>query len=75
MKKLVRAFRRFILKQRIDMLRGDIAATRERLAYSELSVESANNWLDAAHVKMRRLRSELALLERPEILLKDVQRG
>lgn len=74
MKKAVAALKRFILKYRIDSLRGDIALGYERQALAQRTVDSMDAWLIEAHLRLRSLRSRLALIERPEVLLKEAIR-
>jgi hypothetical protein len=74
MAELLKRIKRFILKQRIEMLRGDIAMGLERRQYALLTVESMDQWLDDAQRRLRRLKSHLLALERPGTLLAEALR-
>lgn len=69
MKWLIRRFQRFLLKQRIELLRADIAVVGERREQSLVNAEAAQAWLDGAHQKLRSMRANLACIERPQVLL------
>jgi hypothetical protein len=67
----VKWLKRVILKYRIDSLRADIACADERRSYAQSTVDSVSLWERGAYTRLRSLRSRLALIERPEILLKE----
>lgn len=74
MGKLLRRFRRFMLKQRIEMLRSDVFLALERQRNARITIEGVDVWVHDAHKRIRKLRANLALLERPEVLLKEAVR-
>jgi hypothetical protein len=74
MRHLVSAIRRFILLQRIEMLRGDIAMGLERRDNARITIESMDAWLSDAQRRLRRLNSHLTVLERPGTLLAEALR-
>jgi hypothetical protein len=75
MQGLINRFKRFILKQRIEMLRADIAMAVDRRYYAQLTIESADKFYADAHQRLRRLRGQLSLLERPETLVEEALRN
>lgn len=74
MKRITRKVKRWLLIARIDCLRGDIAAANERVAHCEMSLASANDFLQRAHLRMRSMRARLALLDRGHEILARVGR-
>jgi hypothetical protein len=72
MTKYLLAIKRFILKQRIHMLRSDILLCSERLDENYEAQRSLEAWLAHAHHKERMLKIRLMLAERPEVLLKEI---
>jgi hypothetical protein len=74
MRKFLAALKRFILKQRIEMLRADVFVTLERQRHARITVESCEEWISQAHLRLRKLKANLALIERPEVLLKEAIR-
>jgi hypothetical protein len=71
---LIKWLQRFILKQRIEMLRADIALAVERRDHAQMTVESIDKWYSDAQRRLRQLRANLALLERPDTLLAEALR-
>jgi hypothetical protein len=71
---LLKRIKRFILKQRIAMLRSDIAVAVDRRYHAQLTIESADKFYADAQQRLRRLRGQLSLLERPETLLAEALR-
>lgn len=69
--RLINALKRFWLKQRIQMLRSDIALAVDRRYYAQLTIESADKFYADAQQRLRRLRGQLALLEHPQTLLDE----
>lgn len=72
--KFLVALHRFILKQRIEMLRSDVFIMLERQRSARLTLESAEEWINRTHLRIRKLKANLALIERPEVLLKEAIR-
>jgi ribose 1,5-bisphosphokinase PhnN len=69
MQGLLKRIKRFSLKWRIERLRWGIAAATEDVDEAQLVTVGRSAYLDESHRKIRALRAELALLERPEKLL------
>lgn len=74
MMKVLAAIKRFILKQRIEMLRADVFVMMERQRNARITVESCEEWITHTHYRLRKLKANLALIERPEVLLKEAIR-
>ena len=74
MRNLINAIKRFILKQRIQMLRSDIALAVDRRYYAQITIESADKFYADAQQRLRRLRGQLSLLEHPQTLLDEALR-
>jgi hypothetical protein len=74
MRKFLAALRRFILKQRIEMLRSDVFVMLERQRLARLTLEGCDECINNAHFRLRKLKANLALIERPEVLLKEAIR-
>lgn len=74
MQKLMAALKRAVLKFRIESLKSDMLLADERRSYALMTAESIDSWQIDAHCRLRSLRARYALLERPEILLKEAIR-
>lgn len=74
MKKFLVALHRFILKQRIEMLRSDVFCMLERQHNARITLDSVEEYINRAHLRIRKLKANLALIERPEVLLKEAIR-
>ena len=72
--RLISALKRFWLRQRIDMLRADIAVAVERRDNACITIASADHFIAAAHKRLRQLKANLAAIERPETLLAEALR-
>lgn len=73
-KDLLNKAKRFILEQRIEMTRADIAIAVQRRDDARLTVASAEAFVFAAQRKLHGLRSRLLLTERPNALLAEALR-
>lgn len=75
MAQLLKRIKRFILKQRIEMLRSDMALADERREYAQVTVDSLDLWTIDAHRRLRSMRARLALMQRPDVLLEEAMQG
>ena len=71
---LLKRLKRFWLRQRIDWLRADIAVALERRELASITFLSTDRYISDAQRRLRSLKSNLALIERPETLLAEALR-
>jgi hypothetical protein len=72
--KFLQWLKRFILKQRIEMLRADIVMVEDRRREALITVASTEAWSSAAYKRLRILKGHLSQLESPDVLLAEALR-
>lgn len=75
MAEILKRFKRFVLMQRIEMLRSDMALADERRQYAQITVDSIDLWMIDAHRRLRSMRARHSLMQRPDVLLAEAMQG
>lgn len=65
------SLKRWLLQQRINILRSDIFVMLERKDHASMTIESLEYAIGVAQKKLRRLQSKLILSESPRALLDE----